>query len=226
MAKPRSLVIVFGPLTRLGRAWLNGPETDVREVVLVARHAGDRQRLSARYPGHKVYSDDDSGLPTPSGRAEVVILGLALGPIHPEVPNWARRVPEIGRDLGLLEKLLDDCGAVPVHFVYVSSVLSLAPRGTAWYGGWKNVVEDAAATLLARSPNARLSVLFPGRLISQRRAELPASALYTKFSSLASRIDRILAQGRPVRRVVGLDARAWLVVRSLSNLGRLVFNRF
>ena len=123
-------------------------------------------------------------------------------------------------------KLLDDCGAVPVHFVYVSSVLSLAPRGTAWYGGWKNVVEDAAATLLARSPNARLSVLFPGRLISQRRAELPASALYTKFSSLASRIDRILAQGRPVRRVVGLDARAWLVVRSLSNLGRLVFNRF
>jgi hypothetical protein len=226
MAQEVPLAVILGPLTRLGRAWLDDPAARDYEVLLVTRHGADRERLAAIYPQHRVWGDDGAPALEIAGRSRIAVIACALGLIHPEAPNWDRHAPAVKRDLDALTTIVDACGAAQVHVVYISSVLALAPRGTAWYGGWKNVVEDAVATTVAEHPGARLSVLFPGRLIPRRGAALPESLLSTTFGALARQVGGIVAGDRPVRRIVGLDARAWLTLRSVAALVRIVLNRF
>ena len=142
----------------------------------------------------------------------------ALGPVHPETALPGADAVNVDRDLGVVARLLDEAAGRDVHVVLVSSVLALAPAADrAYYAGWKNVVEEELAAMVAEHSSARLSVLYPGRLMAAEERRRPWHRLHTTFERLAARMTQAgIGPGRS--RLVGLDARAWVLARSFSLL--------
>jgi hypothetical protein len=210
-----ALIIVLGPLSRLGSACMRIAEARSFDVCAVARHAADAERIRRQWPRARVFVAGDPVSALPSGHQRIVLCTCAAGLIHPRKADWAMDVSEADRDIRLHLQILASFESVPVHVIFVSTVLALSPRGTAHYAGWKNVMLGTLAEAVAEHPRGRLSVLYPGRLVERRTPAHLLSLTHGTFEQLAARIGRIAATDRPCRRVVGLDAYLWLMLRGL-----------
>ena len=210
-----ALIIVFGPLSRLGSACMRLAAAGSFDFCAVARHAADAEHIRRRWPHAQVFVAGDPASALPSGHRRVVICACAAGLIHPRKADWATDVSEADRDIRLHLQILANYRSVPVHLIFVSTVLALSPRGTAHYAGWKNVLLGTLAESVAEHPRGRLSVLYPGRLVERRTPAQLLSFTHGTFEQLAARIVRIAATDLPCRRVVGLDAHLWLMLRGL-----------
>jgi hypothetical protein len=208
--------VVLGPKTRLGAALLAASDPD--HTYAVARDDRDQVALASR--GATVIGAGATGPLLVDGRQTALRIHVcALGPIHPETAQSGAEAANVDRDLTVVSRLLDDAAGRDVHVVLVSTVLALAPAADrAYYAGWKNVVEEELAALVAEHPSARLSVLYPGRLMTTAQRHRPWHRMHTTFERLAARMIQV-GDGPGRARLVGLDARAWLLTRSLSLLG-------
>lgn len=206
--------VVVGPLTRLGRRVGTGEGTR-----LVARHDADAKALADLGAGTVVRADErDPAVLVGTGDGPVEVVVCALGPIHPDEPDSARDTEAYRRDLDLLAAVVDAAGPRPLHVVLVSTVVAIAPgEDRRYYGGWKALVEQDLAGLLARrAPSARLSVLYPGRILDAADRSRPWHRLHATYDAVAARVEATLGQAR--HELVGLDARLWVLTRSLSLL--------
>ncbi|MCX6408093.1 MAG: hypothetical protein NTV28_14345 [Propionibacteriales bacterium] len=206
-------LVLVGPRTRVGRSLLalrEGP------VLAVSRDAADTAALQGADVLDVAGDDVDARL---AGAPAVDVAVCALGPVHPGVPDHDRDVAGLRRDLGLLRRVLGAADGRPVRIVLVSSVVALAPTpDRRYYGGAKSLVEQLLLELVAAHPHARLDVLYPGRLLAAGERTRPWHRLHARFDRVAALVEQALRSSQPVgrRRVVGLDARLWLLVRSLS----------
>lgn len=203
--------IVVGPRTRLGRELVDRAVARGETVVALARDTADAAALASS--GAEVLLATDR--PEPHGRP-VRVLVCALGPVHPTDPGAeADPVAEsaaVARDLRAIDHVL--ASAPTASVVLVSTVIALAPGpDRRHYGGWKNVVEPAVREVADRH-RAEVSVLYPGRLVAATSVTRPWHRLYTRYTRLARLVES--ATAAPRSRVVGLDARLWLLLRGLS----------
>lgn len=215
------VTVVIGPKTRLAAEVLARLDGTGEAVVLVARDPADVAVLEpAVRPGVTVVdaSADDVGAavtlaPREPEGATVRLVVAALGPVHPGPPDHEADAAAVRRDLGVVEQVLG-C-ELPVHVVLVSTVIALAPGADRrYYGGWKALVEQQLGHLVAQHPGCALSVLHPGRLVAAADRG-PAQRVHTTYERLAALVLRA-DPARPRGRVVGADARIWLLVRSIS----------
>jgi len=209
--------VVFGPRTRLGQMLLGKGSERPGTDVAIARHDADRAALADG--AHRLLSpesDEASFREVLAGDGPVKVRVCALGPLHPGTPDQAATSAGVTRDLGLISRVLDACADRPVHVVLVSTAVALSPAvDRRYYGGWKGVVEQELTEMVAASPANQMSVLYPGRLVPTRDLRHPVSLLYTTYRGLAELVDRT-GDSKPAFRVVGADARAWLVTRAIS----------
>ena len=207
--------VVLGPKTRLGAALLATATPD--QTYAVARDEQDQAALASC--GATVIGAEASGPLLGDTRTTALRIHVcALGPVHPETAQPGTDAASVDRDLTVVARLLDEVAGRDVHVVLVSTVLALAPGADrAYYAGWKNVVEEELAALVAEHSSARLSVLYPGRLMTAEERRRPWHRMHTTFERLAARITKA-GDGAGRSRLVGLDARAWLLARSFSLL--------
>jgi hypothetical protein len=205
--------VVLGPRTRLGTALLAGAGTD-QQVFAVARDDRDRAALASG-PATVIGAHDGGPLLGETRPGALRIHVCALGPVHPETAH-EDDAAFVARDLDLVARLLGEAEGRAAHVVYVSSILALAPAADrAYYAGWKNVVEEELASIVAAHPGGRLSVLYPGRLMTSEERRRPWHRTHTTFDRLATLMNRV-SEGPGTSRTVGLDARIWLLTRSAS----------
>ncbi len=206
--------VVLGPRTRLGAALLAQAPSDVA-VYAVARD--DRDRAALASSGAAVIGAHTPGPLLGDTRPQALrILVCALGPVHPETAHPGDDAAFVERDLDLVARLLGEAEGRDAHVVLVSSILALAPAADrAYYAGWKNVVEERLAALVAAHPGGRLSVFYPGRLMTAEERTRPWHRAHTTFERLATLMIDVSA-GSARSRTIGLDARIWLLTRSAS----------
>jgi hypothetical protein len=207
--------VVVGPKTRLGDALLARLGSD--STYAVARDERDRADLASC--GATVVGGGSAGpLLGDGGPRPLRIHVCALGPVHPETAQPDLDAAYVERDLDVVARLLGEADGREVHVVLVSTIIALGP-GTdrSYYAGWKNVVEGRLADLVDAHPGASLSVLYPGRLMAAQDRRRPWHRSHTTFERLASLMQDV-SEGPGRSRIVGLDARAWLVARSASLL--------
>ncbi|MCW2768989.1 MAG: hypothetical protein JWR27_422 [Aeromicrobium sp.] len=205
------VTIVVGPRTRLGHALVTAAVQRGESVIAVARHEADAIALTGSGAEIVLAADHVE----PHGRP-VRILVCALGPVHPTDPGTPvdpiADTSAVDRDLAIVDRLL--AAAPTAAVVLVSTVIALAPGpDRRYYGGWKNVVERALREVAARH-RAEVSVLYPGRLVADVSVTRPWHRLYTRYTRLVRLVES--AAAAPRSRVVGLDARMWLVLRGIS----------
>ena len=182
------------------------------------RHEADEAALSASGAELLPIGSEDSAISAAIGTSgPVQVLICALGPLHPGTAQQATDSAGVARDLGFLERVLTMAGSRIESVVLVSTVLTLAPPvDRRYYAGWRGVVEQEMRELVGqKAPGAAVSILYPGRLTEKRDFRHMASLVYTTYRRLAEIADR---GGRATTefRVVGLDARMWLLARSAS----------
>jgi hypothetical protein len=208
--------LIVGPKTRLGQALIE--RLPVGRTALVARSHDEHGALRARWPDRTTVERD--------GLADVIrpwhhlsIFACAIGAIHPgdPRPEGLAHVWETGaRDLAIVRAAMIAANSKPVHVIFVSSVLALARARPerAVYTGWKLLVEGEFERLVTAQRDARLSVVYPGRLV-EGPAGL-ASRLSTRYDRLAATL--VAAASAPAGRrwIVGADARLWLLARGLA----------
>lgn len=210
-----TLTVVIGPKTRFGRTLVERLR-DREPVLLVARDATDAAELHEGVSGSVQVADGSLGelgsTVKGSGASRVRLVIAALGPVHPEQPAYDVDAPAVRRDLGLVSEVLD--AGLPVQVVLVSTILALAPgEDRRYYGGWKGVVEQQVRQLVGERPAASLSVLYPGRLVD------PGARVWQRVHASYARLAAVtlsLPVDRGVARLVGLDTRIWLLLRSVS----------
>lgn len=216
-------MVVFGPRTRLGQAFCTWVSAH-HDLLLVARDPAERDRLSTAHPQAATYAAWESTSPVPTSQQEIGIICCALGPLHPGAPDLAADSVNVARDLAALARLLDAWRSLRVHVVFVSSVLALqARRGRRYYAGFKSLLEECIAALVADRPGTVLSVLYPGRLVEGRRR--PLDWLHTTYGHLAKRMAQLVLSAPPVRQIVGWDARLLMAAANVVGLGQLLVGR-
>jgi len=209
---PAGVTVILGPKTRLGRAVADRLRSGGETVLLVARDAADADALGG--VGEVVDAEDVAERVAATGAGSVRLVVAALGPVQAPglVPDLAGESPRVLRDLAVVEQVLGS--GLPVHVVLVSSVIALAPgEDRRYYGGWKNLLEEQLDQRVADHPGCGLSVLYPGRLVESHRKS--TQRVHTTYARLAEAV-LALDPARPRSRVVGIDSRIWLVVRSIS----------
>jgi hypothetical protein len=201
--------LVLGPRTRLGGELLPLLPGSVGDRLLVARDPAEASVLAGQWPGAVVAPAWEPGWAWPIGFERVAVHVCALGPIHPGAIEWDAHARAIDRDLGVVTRALAAYARCPVHVLFVSSALALAPPRAARraYAGFKSMIEGELARLVERHGRGTLSVVYPGRLLETRSIRRPASLLHTSFARLARTMCGIAAQDRPRRSMVGPDAR-------------------
>ena len=206
--------VVLGPKTRLGSTLLANAGPDAA-VYAVARDDLDRTELASS--GATVIDAHSSGpLMHDTRPSSLRIHVCALGPVHPESARPEDDASFVERDLDIVARLLGEAEGREAHVVLVSSILALAPAADrAYYAGWKNVVEEKLASIVAAHPGGRLSVLYPGRLMTAEERTRPWHRMHTTFERLATLMNDV-SEGPARSRTVGLDARIWLMTRSAS----------
>lgn len=208
------MLFVFGPRTQLAGALLALATDQAWDTVLVARDRVEAQALTAAYPGTPVLQAGAEAAEFPRATQEVAIVCCGFGVIHPETVCVAEHWQRHERDLNTLRRVVRLYQQVPVHAIFVSSVVALGPpRRRAYYGGWKSLSEGAIGALLRGCPHARFSVFFPGRLVDKRSLGQLDSLLATRYEHLAKIILEVIRDGRARNRLVGMDARLWLLAR-------------
>jgi hypothetical protein len=209
------LVMIFGPKTRLARSLLNSTAwSEHPEFILVARNPEEAVELEAEFPSASVHRPWSGGGALPGKAERVAVICCAIGVIHKGDPLVERDVEAALSDHRALQAIVDIHVDATIHLLMVSSVLALAPRPERdHYAGWKNVQQEWLRLLGRRSPKVKTSILYPGRLVEHRG---PRDLLSTSYAGLARKLI-VLAEGtEAVERVLGLDARLWLLARSLS----------
>ncbi len=207
--------VVVGPKTRLGDALL--ARLGSGTTYAVARDEHDRADL-ASCGATVVGAGSTDALLGEGGPRPLRIHVCALGPLHPETARPDADAANVERDLEVVARLLDEAAGREVHVVLVSTILALGPGADrSYYAGWKNVVEGRLADLVDAHPGATLSVLYPGRLMAAQDRRRPWHRSHTTFERLAALMQDV-SEGPGRSRIVGLDARAWLVARSASLL--------
>jgi hypothetical protein len=208
--------LIVGPKTRLGQALIE--RLPVGRTALVARSHDEKGTLRARWPDRTTVERDDLADVIRPWR-HVSIFACAIGAIRPgdPRPEGLAHVLETGtRDLAIVRAAMSAADSKPVHVIFVSSVLALARARPerASYAGWKLLVEGEFERLVTAQRDARLSVVYPGRLVAAP-ANL-ASRLSTRYDRLASTL--VAAADAPAGRrwIAGVDARLWLLARGLA----------
>jgi len=218
---PDDLVVVFGPRTALAERLLAMDWAARDKVVLVARDPQEASFLSSRYPRAEVLTGGDARSAKrwpPTVRAAILIV-CAFGLIHPAAPDWARHARVMSRDREAIAAVIDRCRHCRVTLIFVSTALAAAPgENRAYYVGWKYLSEAILKNLVATHDGARFRVLLPGRLVERRTLTQPSSLLHTSYDALARVIVKTARAPKARRRVVGLDARALMMVRGIRLL--------
>ncbi len=155
----------------------------------------------------------------------VVIFCCAIGPLHPrEVSKPLQDLDAIGRELSGIIEIYSSLPAVDTHFVLVSSILAISsgPRRF-YYSGWKRAIEATIGELIANRPGGRFSVIYPGRLVAVKSFSNPFATTYADCAHVL----RSIGLGPTRKRILGVDARLYLMARSfntgiLALLGRPV----
>lgn len=212
--------IVVGPRTRAGQAVVERATSRGGDVFVLARHSADVAALSGGTATVLRVGQDVDLLGEADGPVRIVVC--ALGPVHPDEARAEADAQAFLRDLGAIERLLAATSRRQVGVVLISSVIALAPGpDRRYYGGYKALVEQQLGETIARtSPQATLSVVYPGRLVDgPARRVLPG--LHLTYRRLASTIDS-LAAGPARARVAGFDARLWLFANGLRLLTHVV----
>jgi NADP-dependent 3-hydroxy acid dehydrogenase YdfG len=218
---PDDLIIVFGPRTALAEHLLAIDGAARGNLILVARDAEDISHLSSRYPHAELLTGHDVRSPErwPQTVRAATIIVCAFGLIHPAAPDWARHAQAMSRDLETIAAVIDKCRRFPVTLIFVSTALAAAPnKDRAYYAGWKYLSEAILKDLAATHNDVRLCVLLPGRLVERRTLAQPSSLVHTSYDALARVIIKTAKAPKVRRQVVGLDARALMVIRGIRLL--------
>jgi hypothetical protein len=219
-----TLTVLIGPKTRLGAELIS--QLTGEPVLAVARDATDAAVVAA-LPGLGPSAVVDGSTPglsqrvqesaTASGSTSVRLVLAALGPVHPEQPNTAYDAAGVTRDLGFVEEVL--ASGLPVQAVLISTILALAPgEDRRYYGGWKALIEQQLQQLVddrnAAGGRCSLTVFYPGRLLDQklRTRQLRVHSSYARLARAALATSPDQSTGR----LIGMDTRIWLWVRSIS----------
>lgn len=203
--------VVTGPKTRVGQQLIARAIARGESVVAVARDDRDVEALEKSGAQVVVASSDAGAVPAPS-----VIYVCALGPVHTTDPvDVAATAASVERDLAMIEKFL--VAAPNARVVLVSTVIAVAPGADRrFYGGWKCLVEQELLDRVV-AHGGQLSVVYPGRLMADEDVRRPWHRLHTRYFRLAQIVEKAGA-GSPTSRVVGLDARMWLMKRAFAVL--------
>ncbi|HEY9566320.1 MAG TPA: hypothetical protein VIR30_21365 [Nocardioides sp.] len=214
------LTAVIGPKTRLGAEVLAQAKARGDATVVIARGEVDEAVLADI--GHDVRRPAEVAAALTAGTGgprdknlSVHLVICALGPVH----TWQTAIDRevVARELGAIEEILvattGTTGTTRVS--YVSSVVALAPGADRRsYAGWKLLIEHRLREITARH-GAQLSVVYPGRLVEPADVQKPWHRLHTLYSRLAAHLEQLGRKG-PSSKVIGLDARLWLLLRGLS----------
>jgi len=257
------LVVVFGPRTTLAKHILSTSWAGQKNLLLVARDKEEARRLGSSFPAAEILAcwlpEYEWKWPEAYGCITVFLCAFAV--IHPVTPDWSSHCEATRRDIEILAHILQKFRRQVIKLIFISSVLALAlptyPRlrggklapeksgaGTSlplrkqgpertYYVGWKCLAESMIRDLLTNQDRVSLSVLYPGRLVSQKSLLSPLSFLHTTYRRFAQRLVRIAnscprpsqrgAACTPHREIVGLDARILLALKAFGLLIRAVF---
>ena len=213
------LVVVIGPQTRLAKAVLNSSSwRSGTTFLLVARHAEEYEALALAHPRAVAYRGWDPESPMPDADA-VAVVCCAFGMIHPAAVAASADLRKIGTDYVTLERIVRRYSERPVHVVLISSVLALCARpGREYYAGWKNVVEGLVRHAAEGGQRRHVSLFYPGRLVDTTPRASARVFPHTSYPTLAEKVVTAVQESCPVNSVVGLDARLWLMLRSVGLL--------
>jgi hypothetical protein len=214
--------VVLGPRTRLGATLLEQVGQAGGSAVAIARHDRDGAALASG-PGEVLtIGADDATMAAAWGDRPLRVHVCALGPVQ---SGDGVDVAAVERDLAFVERILATAGDRPVQVVLVSTVIVLAP-GTdrRFYGGWKGLVEERLRSLVASRPQAGFVVLHPGRLVGPDDAGRLGRFVHTTYGGLARRMLSPTTTTQRAR-LVGVDARLWLLTRTASLLVQVVTGR-
>ncbi len=202
--------VVLGPKTRLGQEIIAQAVARGEDVVAVARDERDAAALEGS--GAQVVVGPSAA----DFAASSVIYVCALGPVHTTDPvDHVATSAAVERDLAVIEKIL--AASSKVRVVLVSTVIAVAPGADRrFYGGWKCLVEQELLDRVVAG-GAELSVVYPGRLMADADMRRPWHRLHTRYFRLAQIVVKAGA-GSPTSRVVGVDARMWLMKRAFAVL--------
>lgn len=191
-----------------------------RHEVVVYADAAQREGLRSLYPDDVL----QDGVALRASARPIGIIVCALGLPHPAPPELATHMKRFDLDTGALANLIAEAGTGS-HVVLVSTVIALAPpRDRAYYAAFKNLAESVLAASLRKTTGAMLSVVYPGRL-TERRGRFGTSGVFaTPYAELAEKLLSVVGAQVPVSRVIGLDARLWLLVRSIGLFKSVLFS--
>jgi len=209
-------MVVFGPRTALAEHILSMDWATRDNLILVARDPEEKLFLSSRYPHADVWTGRDvqSKKRWPQTVRAATIIVCAFGLIHPAAPDWASHARVMSRDLETITAIIDQCRHCCVTVIFVSTALTAAPnKDKAYYVGWKYLSEAILSDILARHNGVRFSVLLPGRLVKKRTVTQPWSLLHTSYDALARVVIETARAPKARRQLVGLDARALMMIR-------------
>jgi len=222
-----NLVVVFGPCTTLAKHVLSTRWAGQKNLLLVARDKKEAKQLGSSFPAAEILAcwlpQREWNLPEVYGCITVLLCAFSV--IHPVTPDWSLHCEATRRDIEILAYVLAKFRGQVIKLVFISSVLALAPRPQrSYYVGFKCLAEAMITGLLTNQERAFLSVLYPGRLVSQKSLLSPLSFFHTTYRRFAQRLVRIAdsCPPKPHREIVGLDARILLALQAFRLLIRTV----
>ncbi len=204
--------IIFGPKTKLGREIALNLLGKKEEVLLVARD--DNDMIMEKNRKHVITAPEQ--VAKKFNRANIFIC--AFSKIHPEIPNYPKDINDLLSDGDRLFDYLNHLKpGMDLSIIYISSVLEVgARRENRYYQGLKNISNSIIASYCDKN-NIKYTSLLPGRLVDGSRSIFYLNFLHTTYSILAKRCIKLINK-KPASRfkVIGLDARIYLVMLSLS----------
>lgn len=215
-SKPAAWLIVGGK-TRLAMSLFEAASASGQETFVVYATTDEHAALLALYPASALL---EASRPI-EGRSLCVFV-CAFGLAHPGKPDPQRHADRLLQDAAWLFGLVRS-QAGGVHVLLVSTVIALAPpRDRCYYAGFKNLAESVVAAQLQGIAGAMLSVFYPGRLVARRSGSGLFGLLSTPYRALARQMVETARGSSQASRIVGIDARMWLMVNAMRLLVRSI----
>ncbi len=223
----KSVLVIYGPRTRIAQAVLQRNEiTNGKTLVLVARHDAEADEMRQKYP-LSIIADRCDVIKLLAPARSVTILCCAAGPIHVPDAGFRSEKPDSFEDVKSIENIINFYRNADLNFILISSVLALSPnRNRSAYAGWKLYLEGTISQHLQQCSSSRLQILYPGRLIGKKTFTNPPSICYSTFDFVAACISIADSQVQSSRRLIGLDARIWLLINRVLALLKYLVGRY